>query len=224
MIFKTKKKFDDLVNYMPENVGSVLDVGGGTGGLFFSLMNRGIKNYTLLENNQACLAEASKMGCDIIKFDINSGPWPIDDSTFEIVVLSDVLEHVFNPWAVLAEASRVSSKYVLIYGPNFASLACRFDLLRGRPIRQMSLDKYGAIKDEGGVGMSHIFFITYKNIIHWTNRLNLQLVKSSAFWYRRYKYVRWILDGFFKNFGAVYLILLKKEERNSKLDDNNFKY
>jgi SAM-dependent methyltransferase len=56
---------------------------------------------------------------------------PLDDKTFDVVVLSHVLEHVFNPQQVLAEATRVSKKYVIIGLPNDFAYALRLRYLLG---------------------------------------------------------------------------------------------
>lgn len=87
----------------------------------------------------------------------------------------------------------------------------------------MAGDKHGAVADEIGRHIDHVYFITYRNIIYWAEKLGLRVVRSRAFWYRRFTPFRWLLEPFFKNFGEVYEILLVKGEDFRIPDDPNFR-
>lgn len=208
---ESKSKFDSLVSYLPDDYTSVLDVGGGRG-----VLNQSLKkvkpncDYTLVERSIEACADAESKGLRVNNLDVTRSALPFADNSFDLVVASDFLEHVENPWTVLAEMTRVSRRYVVIYGPNFASLACRWDAVRGRPIRQMALDKNGRVAREDDQLVSHIRYITFNNIMFWSEKLGLVLVKSRAYWFRRYFLIRWFAEPLLKNWAESYQLVFKK--------------
>lgn len=219
---KSKSKFDSLVSYLPDDYITVLDVGGGQGILYNSLKHRDDVDYTLVEKSQQSCEVAKREGLKVENLDVTKHKLPFADDTFDIVVASDFLEHVENPWTVLAEMTRASKKYVVIYGPNFASLACRWDALRGRPIRQMALDKNGRVAREDNQLVSHIRYITYNNIIFWSEKVGLELVKARSYWFKRFMLVRWFAEPFLKNWAESYQIVFKKPANYKTPNESEF--
>ena len=59
------------------------------------------------------------------KINPNDSSVPIEDWSFDIVIASEVIEHVFSPFILLNELIRVSKKYVIISTPNPTSLRSR---------------------------------------------------------------------------------------------------
>jgi SAM-dependent methyltransferase len=55
--------------------------------------------------------------------DLDTVPWPLDDSSFAEIVLQDVIEHLSDPYAVFAELHRVGrpGARVLVRTPHFSS-------------------------------------------------------------------------------------------------------
>jgi methionine biosynthesis protein MetW len=217
------KKFDHLKGFLPEDFNSVLDIGGGTGALHDSLTRWKSHEYTVVDLSPEAVTQAKSRGLQALVWDIDSAALPFPDNSFDIVVATHVLEHIRNPWAVLAQMTRVSRKYVCLYSPNFAFWKCRLDLLRGRPIRSMS-DKWGSAVDRNGQHNDHIFFITYANTIHWADELGLKVINRRAWWYRRYTPVRWILEPAFNNFGENFELILEKPRNFSIPDNLNFHF
>jgi len=83
----------------------IVDVGCGYGSVSSSLAGGGHEVYGV-EIGDAALRSLPEQGIRPIKGDIGR-PLPIADATMDVVLLLDVLEHVFNPLWVLAEARRV---------------------------------------------------------------------------------------------------------------------
>lgn len=94
-------------------VGTVLDFGCGEGYLGRILQAKGCE----------------VTGCDISQNLLDQCPFPtrvldlneptdFKDNQFETVVASDVLEHLRNPVAALAEMKRLASRYVIVSVPN----------------------------------------------------------------------------------------------------------
>lgn len=76
-------------------------------------------------------AQRSKQYFKEIKIvDINSGNLPYENNYFDIVIASEILEHVFSPEKVLNEAQRVLRKngFMILTFPNSSSLQFRLGI------------------------------------------------------------------------------------------------
>lgn len=112
--------------------GTVLDLGCGDGHLFELLSNKIVKKESVgLDISPEAVRKVVAKGFNarVHSFD---DPLPFEHSTFDHVVLLDVLEHVYDPTSLLREAARVSKKSVIISVPNFSSLPARLQTLLGR--------------------------------------------------------------------------------------------
>lgn len=216
------KKFDHLVHFLPPDAQTVLDIGAGNGALHVALRKHRSVSYTGLDASAEAVRRIESEGGIGMQADIDGVRLPFEDNSFDAVFACDVLEHVRNPWILLGELARVSKKYIVIHGPNFVSLKCRLQVLSGRPPYQMTADKYGAVFDRNGYHVDHIYFITYSNILHWASKMNLQPLKTEAYWYRRYAPFRWFLEPLFGNWGEVYrMLLIKNLETFTLPEDRN---
>jgi SAM-dependent methyltransferase len=58
-----------------------------------------------------------------IVHDLDSVPWPIEDSSFDEIVLQDVIEHLRDPYAVFSEVHRIATPGALVHlrTPHFSS-------------------------------------------------------------------------------------------------------
>lgn len=80
------------------------------------------------------LAAAESRGVHTVRVDLNADlPLPFPDDFFDVVVCSEVLEHVFSPDEVLDEIARVLKPegYAVITTPNLASWRNRVALVLG---------------------------------------------------------------------------------------------
>jgi ubiquinone/menaquinone biosynthesis C-methylase UbiE len=219
------KKFDTKWKHIPDDADSILDVGGGVGGVYESMMRLGIKkrDYMVVDSSAKAIEIAEQNGAHGRVIDFDQGPMGFKDNSYDVVILSDVLEHVRNPWALLRESARIAKKYVYVHGPNFASWQCRLDLLRGRPIRQMVIDTHGGLITKDGIHASHIYFITYNNVIYWGKKVGLTPKTTQVFGYARLRKVRWLLEPWLNNLGEMYDIVFEKGYEEVE-DDLNFKF
>jgi SAM-dependent methyltransferase len=90
-----------LVEHMPD-AGSVLEVGSGEGKLL-----RTIAAHKPGLQLHGCDVRIPKSAPDVYKFLHMGAKIPADDASFDVVLTFDVLEHVPDPAATLAEVSRV---------------------------------------------------------------------------------------------------------------------
>ncbi|MDW8146121.1 MAG: class I SAM-dependent methyltransferase [Roseiflexaceae bacterium] len=110
-------RFIQIVDMIPDDVESILDVGAGLGHLLEYVEKRkGIKGLGI-EITDAKIEYARERGIDLRKGDASDLQFP--DKSFDIVVSCEVIEHL--PYGVyekaLKEIARVSRKYVLIEVP-----------------------------------------------------------------------------------------------------------
>jgi SAM-dependent methyltransferase len=83
--------------------------------------------------DREALAEAAKLGIETVWADVDE-PLPFADSTFDVVVAGELLEHVRSPDAVVAEARRLLRADGRVVGsvPNAFRLKNRLRFLAGR--------------------------------------------------------------------------------------------
>lgn len=113
-----RRKFDHLEGFLPPDFESILDVGGGIGAMHDSISRWKKHSYVLVDGSRGSVEASKRAGIRAIQCDLDSEPLPFEDNSFDLVCATDLLEHVRDPWIVLAEMARVSRKYVFIYGPN----------------------------------------------------------------------------------------------------------
>jgi SAM-dependent methyltransferase len=83
---------------------------------------------------------------------------PFEDNFFDVIILSEVLEHLINPLKALSEIRRVlkNGGLLILTTPNFASLYNRIKLLAGKnPQAPTRLAPDGWLKSDVGWGHIH---------------------------------------------------------------------
>ena len=109
----------------------VLDLGWGPGRLLDYLMReRGCSGYCVAINDanvQACVAR----GVNVIQFNLEDGLALFGDSSFDVVLQIDTLQHLRNAEIMLRETVRVGRIGIVTF-PNFAHWPNRLAVLRGR--------------------------------------------------------------------------------------------
>ena len=108
--------------------GRLLEVGSAAGGLLHHAKERGW-SVRGVELSEAAVERARAMGLDVVHGDLESARLP--DAGFDLVYMGDVLEHVPDCRAVLAEVARVLAPGGFLYlrGPiTTNSLARRLGL------------------------------------------------------------------------------------------------
>jgi SAM-dependent methyltransferase len=131
----------------------VLDVACGPGHIGSRIRELG--NHVVGVEVSAEASEAAKAVLDEVhSFDIE-GPWPdnVLGQSFDVIVLGEVLEHVFDPVAVLKSAQQVLAPggRVVITTPNFLVWIARLQVLFGR----FRYQRYGLFD------FGHIRWFTY---------------------------------------------------------------
>jgi 2-polyprenyl-3-methyl-5-hydroxy-6-metoxy-1,4-benzoquinol methylase len=112
----------------------VLDVACGSGHLGERIREHG-NRVVGVEIAESSAAEARRVLDEVHVFDIEQ-PWPtlLREAPFDVVVLGEVLEHVFDPVAVLTEVRKclTANGRIVITTPNFMVWIARLQYLFGR--------------------------------------------------------------------------------------------
>jgi 2-polyprenyl-3-methyl-5-hydroxy-6-metoxy-1,4-benzoquinol methylase len=126
----------DFVNLLPQNPkAKILEIGCGfgvTGALALSEKRCG--EFIGIEISDKAAAEAEKLLTRVIKGNVETLDLQFPDSSFDAAILSEVLEHLIDPWKVVLKIAPLIRKGGLIMAssPNISHYHVILMLLRGR--------------------------------------------------------------------------------------------
>ena len=109
----------------------VLDLGCGDGTVLHHLVHtRGCSGYGIELADDNVLA-CARRGVNVIQLNLDEGLALFDDSSFDVVLQLDTLQHLRNTELMLRETARVGRLGIVSF-PNFAHWPNRLSVLRGR--------------------------------------------------------------------------------------------
>jgi 2-polyprenyl-3-methyl-5-hydroxy-6-metoxy-1,4-benzoquinol methylase len=149
----------------------VLEVGSGPGSITKQLKEAGRCKVTALEIDPVAI-ELVKPFCEAVySADLNSSEWDkvLSGQKFEVVLAADVLEHVYNPLAVLKKMASLVTPggRVVLSLPHVGHCAIATCLL---------LEDF-EYRDWGLLDRTHIRFFGLKNIQDLLQQANLAITK-----------------------------------------------
>lgn len=150
--------------------GSVLDIGCGDGLLLEYLKKAGLQGIGV-DVSSVAIDICKERGLDCRVADITNR-LPFDDNSFDNVVLTDVLEHIFQPMELLREAHRVCRGYIFISVPNFASLPARLQVF------------FGKVPENNTPRDGHVYWMTY-NVLRGLLTgagFKIEKIQTNTFW------------------------------------------
>lgn len=149
----------------------VLDVGCGQGSLAAAIAERGYEVWGIEQASYATARAAARIDhvVDADLTDTQTVQAHLEDQRFDHIVFSDVLEHVYDPLAVLRSylAYLAPGGRVLISLPNVVNWQTRLAFLFGRFNYQ----------DTGVMDRTHIRFFTFKTAVEMVRRAGLVVEK-----------------------------------------------
>jgi len=148
---------NEMLQFVPEQVERVLEIGCGTGEFGKTLKLR--KNIEVwgVELTQNAAKEARAKLDKVLVGNIEEDNLDLPDNYFDCVIFNDVLEHLVNPWLVLKRVKNTLSDkgYVVASIPNIRY----FDI-----IRQLIDRKEWSYRDSGILDRTHLRFFTINSI------------------------------------------------------------
>lgn len=109
----------------------VLDLGCGDGAMLAHLQReRGCSGYGV-EIADANVLACARRGVNVIQLNLDEGLSMFEDSSFDVVLQVDTLQHLRNAETMLVETARVGRIGIVAF-PNFAHWPNRLSILRGR--------------------------------------------------------------------------------------------
>ena len=125
-----KATMEALARLVPEG-SRVLDLGCGDGSMLDYLQrSRGCSGYGI-EIADANVLACVRRGVNVIQLNLDEGLAMFGDSSFDVVLQIDTLQHLRNAEVMLRETARVGRTGVVAF-PNFAHWPNRLSILRGR--------------------------------------------------------------------------------------------
>jgi len=197
---KLLKHFDvqreDLAFEMLDPGEKLLDVGCGDGELVFRAKSK-YRIVSGIDVSESRIKRAQQkfkgdLGIDLSVSNINNG-LKFPDNTFDAIACIDVLEHIFDPYFVLAEINRIlkPNGNLILEVPNLGYLRRRIELLLGKFPRTSSAINWREVGWDGG----HLHYFTYPTFV--------KLLKDAGF-----KIVKLKSSGLFGNFKSFWPSLL----------------
>lgn len=121
----------EMLRLIPDDVRTLLDIGGGTGNFGLAFMRERGGQATLLEQSPQIAAVARQKGLTVLEGNFHNITVP---DQYDCVSFLDVLEHIPDPLAALIKARQALKPggRVLLSVPNIGHWSVVWDLLEGR--------------------------------------------------------------------------------------------
>jgi 2-polyprenyl-3-methyl-5-hydroxy-6-metoxy-1,4-benzoquinol methylase len=198
--------FSKIKFFLPELKvnAQIADIGCGHGGVSRELVARGFDVYGI-EINDAAINSLKAHGFKVLKRNINL---PLDiDIKFDVILILDVLEHLFNPYHLLNEAKKIikNDGVVIVTVPLYFDLIDRFKILFTGSIISMDNLCYGQknYRKFRSYNYDHIRFFRPMEILELGKILGFRLQKIEYVptgYYGESKILKWIFKLAFNKF------------------------
>lgn len=202
---------DDLFRLIPKTPGlAVLEVGCGEGELGRRLKECNQIVYGIERDPSAARAAASVLD-HVYVGNVEELEFNLSDEFFDTIILGDVLEHLIDPWELLAKIRKYLKKEGIIISsiPNLQYFPILWDLIRGR-------FKYQA---HGILDRTHLRFFTAKEVRKLFSDTGYKIINEPRIFPYKKKWAQnlaAVLDflsfGTLRNYliGQIYVIARKK--------------
>ncbi len=167
-----KKRLNKILELIGDVSGKkILDIGCASGDLGQQIKRKGSCEVTGIDISRKSVKEARKVLDNAMVVDLSQGRLPFKKGQFDIVIFSEVVEHLFNPGVILKEINRIlkAGSVLVVTTPNILYWAHRLSFLRGE-------FKY---QKEGPFDEAHIHFFTFNTLLNLVEDSGFKLVKMN---------------------------------------------
>lgn len=126
---------EELFSFFSEPVETVIEFGCGSGATLVALREKGlVQKVTGVELHKPSFQRAKKVLDKAYFLDIDNEKLPFKKEEFDTILFPDILEHLRDPWAILARAHAwlKPNGFVVVSVPNVRHYTVLWSLLRGR--------------------------------------------------------------------------------------------
>jgi len=195
---------EELLEYVPKDVQTLLSVGCGGGVTEAKLVKRGVQ-VTGIELNPDASAAATERGIEVLEGDVTAIADTLADRKFDCLLYADVLEHLPDPILVLSGHVPLLNDggTVIISVPNFRSYRVFWQLFVRGHIRY---------EDKGIFDRTHLRMTTRKMVLEWLDEVGLTKTAMRHLIYgRKIKLLSAITFGLFNDFLAAQVVVVGKK-------------
>lgn len=164
----------DLLPYIQDNPRRILDVGCGLGYTAEMLKDKYRAEYTAgIELNPETAAEAEKKLDDVYVLDLNKDQVPLKNEQFDLIVMSDILEHLAEPQEFLKKVQELllPQGEAIVSIPNVSNWRVLFMLIFKGDWRY---------SDAGIMDKTHLRFFTRKSAIRMFTESGFKIRKTGS--------------------------------------------
>ncbi len=190
---KQKHRYVHTISNLVERYytsGYILEIGSVPCHLTYILKRLGYPVVGMDINPNRVIGFIRKYNLDIIKFDIEVSNFPFKDNTFDVVLFTEVLEHLrINPLHVLKEINRVLKPggILVLTTPNLYSLWNVGRFLIGRGIFPDPYTEFKKLEEIGHMG--HIREYSVKEIKKLLENTNFVVIEHKYVFYRNKSFI-----------------------------------
>lgn len=160
----------EMIDFIPIGANKILDIGCGEGAFSQQLKQKLNAEVWGLEINNNAAAMAQKKIDKVIIGDISQSVNKLPNAYFDCIVFNDVLEHLVDPFRILAEVKKNINRGGVI--------VCSIPNVRYfRILKKLLVKKQWKYKDRGVLDKTHLRFFTYKSIIDMFNSLGYEILR-----------------------------------------------
>lgn len=157
----TLEKIKRVFDFNQDKKLSIVDLGCGDGRIMKELADLN-HSVTGIDSSREGIKQVKKNGLTAIEADLER-TLPIEDNSFDVALLLDTLEHLYDQSTILSEANRIlkhDGKLIISF-PNHFDIRNRFATLFGKGIIHWAHKKY-----ENAIPWSygHVRFLLFKQL------------------------------------------------------------
>jgi len=163
----------EMLQFIPEGVDTVLEVGCAAGGFSAQLKQRGVREAWGVEIVESAAEKARQVLDKVLVGDIADLIDQLPAAYFDVVIFNDVLEHMVDPFTVLARIkSRIKDGGMVVSSiPNIRYYHILFALV---------VRKNWEYEDSGILDRTHLRFFTVRSIRAMYERLGYTVLRHEG--------------------------------------------